>query len=152
MTLQTLLKEEMVLTTSCASKEALFQELCERIVAENDTLTSTEILQAFNCREAEMTTGIGLGVAIPHGRLSSLEKPTMVFLKHEQGLYEYGTLDGRPVHFVFGLLTPLGSETLHCKILQEVSSVLGDVSNREKILAAHSSKDIYSILLRSSSN
>lgn len=152
MSLAGLLREDMVFTTCCSSKELLFQELSERMVSVYGHLSHEEILEALQQREEEMTTGIGLGVAIPHGRLHSIEHPAMVFLRLEEGISEYDSLDGRPVHFVFGLLTPRGSEHLHCAILKDVSLVLSHEQNRERLLQARSTKDIYSILLNSSCN
>lgn len=152
MALGELLTKEMIFTLECDTKELLFEELSCRMEAISSDLSQKQILAALNEREQEMTTGIGLGVAIPHGRLCSLEKPAMVFLRLNKGLPEYKSLDGRPVQFVFGLLTPKGSEQLHCTILKEVSSVLASEENRKRLLQAHSVQDMYSVLLSSSYN
>lgn len=152
MTLSELLKEEMVFSLSCESKELLFEELSNKLVPLCDNLCHREILTALQERESEMTTGIGLGVAIPHGRVAAINKPAMVFLRLDEGLSCYNSLDGKPVHFVFGLVTPKGGEQLHCSILKEVSKVLGQEENRRQLLQAPTPKDMYSILLNSSLN
>lgn len=152
MTLGELLTEEMVFTLQCDSKELLFEELSKKMVRHCGELSHQEILLALKEREQEMTTGIGLGVAIPHGRIHTLNKPAMVFLRLEEGLKEYNSLDGLPVHFVFGLLTPKGSEQLHCSILKEVSQILAREENRNQLLQASTIQDMHSILLNSSYN
>lgn len=149
MRLGELLTEEMIFTLHCDSKELLFEELSKRMMIVSEELSHEEILSALHERENEMTTGIGLGVAIPHGRLHSIEKPAMVFLRLEKGLSEYNSLDGRPVHLVFGLLTPKGSEQLHCSILKEVSQALALEDNRQRLLQAPTAQEMHSILMSS---
>ncbi len=148
--LQSLLQQNAIFTTGAITKEELFEELSQRL---SDTLSeesvAPEVIRgALEDREREMTTGIGLGVAIPHGRLAKLEKPMLVFCKTSEGIAEYETLDGCPVHLVFGLVTPADMPEAHSTILQEVSRIVQCPENRDLLLKCDSSRHIYELILK----
>lgn len=143
--LTTLLQRDMVISHTPLSKESLFETLAQ-IFSKRCDIPSDHIVQALYEREVQMTTGIGWGVAIPHGRIEEIDKPLLAFCRIPGGFNSYETLDGEPVHFVCALLTAPGDSDIHCSILKEVSCRLASQECREA-LATAPEEDLYSILL-----
>ncbi|MGD0279853.1 MAG: PTS sugar transporter subunit IIA [Smithella sp.] len=94
----------------------------------------------------DCSTGIGEGVAIPHGKISGLDDIVVAFGRSIEGI-PYDSLDGKPVHIFFLLLAPENSSGQHLKILAKISKMLKDVDFREKLLKAKSQSDLYKIIL-----
>jgi len=96
-------------------------------------------------RERLGTTGIGSGIAIPHGKMEGLKKVLLVVARSTKGV-DFESLDHNPVQIIFLLLAPEENLGEHLKILAHISRVLRDQEFRESFLAAKSKEDIYSLL------
>ena len=96
-------------------KKQLLQELSAR-AASLIRLPERRIFETLNERERLGTTGVGQGIAVPHGRLADIEKITGVFARLETPI-EYEAVDGQPVDLVFMLLAPEGAGADHLKAL-----------------------------------
>ncbi len=79
------------------------------------------------------STGIGDGVAIPHGKLKGMENILCAFGRSKEGL-DFDAVDGKPVHIFFLLLAPEDSASLHLKMLSRISKVLRDPSFRKNLV------------------
>ncbi|MBW2599777.1 MAG: PTS sugar transporter subunit IIA, partial [Deltaproteobacteria bacterium] len=97
-------------------------------------------------REKLGSTGIGDGIAIPHGKLAGLEKLVVSFGRSVTGV-DFDSMDGRPVHIFFLLLAPENSAGLHLKALARISRMLKDISFRESLIKAETSEDIYNLIV-----
>ncbi len=87
----------------------------------------------FNClqdREKLGSTGLGLGVAIPHGRVKGLKDPLISFYRLEKGI-DYGSSDSEPVDISIFLLVPEVATQLHLELLSEIAQTLADKNKRE---------------------
>ncbi|SMC62868.1 PTS sugar transporter subunit IIA [Polynucleobacter kasalickyi] len=87
----------------------------------------------FNClqdREKLGSTGLGLGVAIPHGRVKGLKNPLISFYRLEKGI-DYGSSDSEPVDISIFLLVPEVATQLHLELLSEIAQTLADKNKRE---------------------
>lgn len=125
------------------SKKQLLQELAAR--AHTVTrLPERKIFEVLVERERLGTTGVGQGIAIPHGRVA-LEKIAGVFARLEQPI-NYDSVDGQPVDLVFMLLAPEGAGADHLKALARVSRLLRNQAVCEKLRAAKNPEAIYAIL------
>jgi len=107
-----------------------------------------EMLEAFRAREEQVSTGIGLGVAIPHAFSDHLERVIAVFGKSKAGI-DFESLDQQPVHFIILFIVPRKDYHMHLMTLAaiakmftniEVRRQLGTAETREEILAIFDSK------------
>ncbi|MBP9020998.1 MAG: PTS sugar transporter subunit IIA [Syntrophobacterales bacterium] len=97
-------------------------------------------------REKLGSTGIGEGIAIPHGKVSGIEKIYIGFGRSKAGV-DFNALDGRPVHLFFVLLAPENSSSTHLKALAKLSRMLMDQPFREHLMKAGSADAIYSAIV-----
>jgi nitrogen PTS system EIIA component len=97
-------------------------------------------------REKLGSTGIGDGVAIPHGKMKGLGNILCAFGKSKEGL-DFDAVDSKPVHIFFLLLAPEDSASLHLKTLSRISKLLRDPSFRKRLVELTSSRDIYNAII-----
>ncbi|MCA1786334.1 MAG: PTS sugar transporter subunit IIA, partial [Desulfobacteraceae bacterium] len=97
-------------------------------------------------RESLGSTGIGGGIAIPHGKLNGLTDVLLGFGRSHAGV-EYDSLDGRPVHIFFLLLTPENSTGGHLKVLAQISKLLKMEHFKQGLKTAETIDDIYDIIM-----
>ncbi|MDE3115665.1 MAG: PTS IIA-like nitrogen regulatory protein PtsN [Pseudomonadota bacterium] len=125
-------------------KKQLLQELAER-AAELTGLPERRIFETLTERERLGTTGMGQGIAIPHGRLAGLEKITGLFTRLDPAI-AYDAVDDQPVDLVFLLLAPEGAGADHLKALARVSRLLRNQAVCEKLRATTDPEVLYSLL------
>jgi len=126
-----------------SSKKQLLQELGN--IAKNKIKKPVqEIATILMERERLGSTGVGYGVAIPHGRFTELDKIFGVFAKLEKPV-NYDALDNQPVDLVFLLLVPEKAGASHLKALAKISRILRDQTVCEKLRGADSGDAIYAI-------
>jgi PTS system nitrogen regulatory IIA component len=93
-------------------------------------------------REKLGSTGIGDGVAIPHGKMKKLQNVLCAFGRSAKGV-AFGTVDGQPVHIFFLLLAPEESTGLHLKMLSRISRIVRDASFRKKLMEETNAPQVY---------
>ena len=98
-------------------------------------LPEKQIFETLNERERLGTTGVGAGIAIPHGRMAGATSITGVFARLETAI-DYEAVDGQPVDLVFMLLAPENAGADHLKALARVSRLLRNQQTCEKLRAA----------------
>ena len=123
MELADILAERAVLfCTDITAKRQLFQRLADR-AAELTGHPQAEIFDAINGREALGSTGLGNGIAIPHGKLAGLKGVTALFARLSQPI-DFDSVDDQPVDLVVMLLAPNGAGADHLKALSRVARLL----------------------------
>ena len=126
------------------TKKQLLQELAAR--AHGVTrLPERRIFETLNERERLGSTGVGSGIAIPHGRLSESKIISGVFARLESPI-DYEAVDSQPVDLVFMLLAPENAGADHLKALARVSRLLRNAATCEKLRAANTAEALYAIL------
>src|SRR5665213_1348169 len=115
------------------SKKQLLQEMSAR-AATQIKLPERKIFETLNERERLGSTGVGQGIAIPHGRLAGIEDIVGVFARLESPI-DYDAVDKQPVDLVFMLLAPEGAGADHLKALARVSRLLRNQQACEKLRA-----------------
>ena len=130
--------------TSTTKKDTL-QELSRVILRENPRYDDEAVLEVLLDREKLGSTGIGDGIAIPHGKLAMLDRLAVSFGRAPEGI-DFNAMDGRPVHLFFLLLAPENSAGLHLKALAKLSRMLKDADFRAKLMNAESTEEIYRII------
>ena len=103
------------------------------------------MLQVLLERERLGSTGIGDGIAIPHGKLQGLDEILLSFGRSSEGI-SFDAMDGKPVHLFFLLMAPENSAGLHLKILAKISRMLKDPTLRDNLLRAKSKERIWRII------
>jgi PTS system nitrogen regulatory IIA component len=140
-----LLAPEAVLSSVKAQgKKQLLQEMAERI-APICGIPERRIFETLIERERLGSTGMGQGIAIPHGRLAGLNKIVGMFARIETPI-AYDAVDNQPVDLVFLLLAPEGAGADHLKALARVSRLLRNQQTCEKLRAAKDPEVLYALL------
>jgi PTS system nitrogen regulatory IIA component len=142
---QLLHKGSIIANLNARDKKGTIDELALAI-SKMTTASENEIAGVLMEREQLGSTGIGGGIAIPHGKLDSVESIIVGFGLSRQGV-EYESLDNKPVHIFFLLLTPENSTGGHLKVLAQISKLLKMEQFRKGLLAAKSVDDIYDTIM-----
>jgi nitrogen PTS system EIIA component len=124
-------------------KEAL-QELAQK-AARLTGLDAREVLETLLQRERLGSTGVGRGIAIPHGRIASLPHIVSVFARLEEPI-DFDALDEEPVNLIFLLLAPEHAGADHLKALARISRLLREPDTIEKLRASKERAALYSVL------
>jgi len=131
--------------TETTSKKRALEKLAGLISQSYTELTDEEIFESLIARERLGSTGIGHGVAIPHGRIHTDNKSIAAFMQLKDSV-DFDAIDGQPVDLVFGLLVPEDSTDEHLKILAGVASLFSDTSICEQLRQATTNEELYNIL------
>jgi PTS system nitrogen regulatory IIA component len=110
-------------------------------------LPPADVLEALLEREQEGSTGVGLGVAVPHARITGLDRMRAVFLRLETPV-EFDSVDDQPVDLLFGLFAPAEAGSEHLRALARVSRLLRRADLRERLRQARSADAIYALLVQ----
>lgn len=142
---QLLKKESIVADLESTTKQGIIRELA-RTVAPVAGIAAEEIAAVLMERESLGSTGIGGGIAIPHGKLNSVKEIILGFGRSKKGV-SYDSLDGRPVHIFFLLLTPENSTGGHLKVLAQISKLLKMDHFKQELINADAVEDIHEFIL-----
>jgi PTS system nitrogen regulatory IIA component len=126
------------------SKKQALQELA-RLAAQSTGLAERAIFDVLLERERLGTTGVGRGIAIPHGKMKGLDRIHGMFARLEISI-DYDAIDGDKVDLVFLLLAPEGAGADHLKALARVSRLLRDPAVCAKLRAAKDARALYAVL------
>lgn len=129
-----------------SSKKRALELISELMSSGVPELSAGEALTSLIERERLGSTGLGRGVAIPHGRLKGLDHAVCAFLKLGQGI-DYEASDGKPVDMICGLLVPQQSTTEHLNILALLAEMFSDPRLCDRIHAARTGGEIYDLLV-----
>lgn len=129
------------------SKEDVIAQLVNLLFKNGKLTESAEAEAAVFKREQLMTTGVGKGVALPHGKYPYIEDVLVSFGISKQGI-NFDAIDGQPVYIFVLLLTPEKYPSKHLKLLSKFSRMLNLAECREKLLAAESAAEIAEILVQ----
>lgn len=127
------------------TKNEAIQEMVEKLDQAGLLLDKEAYHQAVLAREAEYSTGIGMGVAIPHGKSNGVKTPALVFARSEAGV-EFDAMDGKPTYLLFMVAVPEDSADTHLKVLSSLSRKLMHQDVREALMKADSYDAIIQIL------
>jgi PTS system nitrogen regulatory IIA component len=145
MDLSDLLKPEAILPSlHVQSKKQLLQEV-STVAARLTGLSEREIFDTLLQRERLGSTGVGQGVAIPHGKSAALTNLVGVFARLARPV-EFEAVDDQPVDLVFVLLAPEGAGADHLKALARIARILREPVMADKLRGAENADAIYAIL------
>ena len=137
--------ERVIPNLKATDKAGVLAELAQALVATGDVRDPHAVARVLMEREKLGSTGIGEGIAIPHGKLRDLAGVVAVFGRSLEGV-DFDSMDGAPAHVFFLLLAPENSASAHLKALARISRLLKDRSFREKLLQAASQEALFDII------
>ncbi len=129
------------------TKEKVLEELTELLIVSGaiKEKDKSEIMEVLLAREEIGSTGIGYGVAIPHGKCQVVESVVLAIGYSKKGV-NFNSIDGKPVHLFFLLLTSPEHGQLHLKVLARLSRFLKDKLFRESLVKAKNADEMYGII------
>jgi PTS system nitrogen regulatory IIA component len=127
------------------TKEGVLREMSEVAAANVPSLSVQSLTSILLDRESLGSTGIGDGIAIPHGKVPGLTRLVAVFGRSRAGV-QFHSLDGKPAHLFFLVMAPEQSAGMHLKALARISRLLKDARFRRSLLDARDADDLRRIL------
>ncbi|MDQ0243447.1 PTS system fructose-specific IIC component [Bacillus fengqiuensis] len=138
-------KDTIILSLSSSSKEAVIDELVDKLNQAGKLADKEEFKKAILAREAQSTTGIGEGIAIPHAKTKAVQTPALAFGRSKTGV-DYESLDGQPSHLFFMIAAPEGANNAHLETLSRLSTLLMDPSFREQLMGVETEEDVLALI------
>ncbi|KMY66855.1 PTS fructose transporter subunit IIA [Desulfocarbo indianensis] len=146
MKLTDILREEQVIADLKArGKRAAMEELCQALAKEHPSLDMKSLMEVLVERERLGSTGIGDGIAIPHGKLPDLDDLLLSFGRSLDGV-DFDSLDGKPAHLFFLVVAPENSAGTHLKALARISRLLKSNVVRRELMEAKDARGIFAII------
>ena len=142
--LDVLQNEAIISDLKSRDKKGILEELVAPI-AHITGVNHKDLVRVLMDREQLGSTGIGGGIGIPHGKLKQLESLALGFGLSRKGV-DFESMDNKPTHIFFLLVTPENSTGLHLKMLARISKILKHDPFKEKLLKAANSDEIFSII------
>ncbi|MBI9085972.1 MAG: PTS sugar transporter subunit IIA [Desulfobacterales bacterium] len=142
--LDILKKEAILADLKSVDKKGILEELVAP-VAIMSGIGAEELVRVLMERERLGSTGIGGGIGIPHGKLKALDTMFLGFGLSPRGV-DFDSMDGRPTHIFFLLVTPENSTGLHLKLLARISRILKNDLFKEKLMAAADRDAIHAVI------
>jgi PTS system nitrogen regulatory IIA component len=142
--LDVLPKDAILADLKAQDKKGILEELVEPISRLKE-VNREELVRVLMERERLGSTGIGSGIGIPHGKLKDLDGLVLGFGLSRKGV-DFESMDNRPTHIFFLLVTPENSTGLHLKLLARISKILKHDPFRERLLKAADREEIYAVI------
>lgn len=147
MKISELINEHLIIAELAGkTKKQVLEELSLHLAAQRDGIDADALLRVLIEREKLGSTGIGNGIAIPHGKLEGLDSIALVFGRKSAGI-DFDSIDGKPVNLIFLLVAPTHSAGVHLKALARLSRLLKDKSFRQQLLEGPDIANLYRIIV-----
>ena len=137
--------ERVVSRTGLNSKKAALESLAGLISSSDPGLTQSEVFESLIVREKLGSTGLGQGIALPHGRRKGGNQTVGAFMQLQNGV-PYDAIDQKPVDLFFALLVPEDSTEEHLEILSKLANIFSDADVVTTIRNCESTKIIFELL------
>ena len=140
------LEESRVIALSATNKEEALEALVDAAATSPAVVDRDALLGAVREREAKLSTGIGLGIAVPHARIDAVSEFVVVVGRHAAGL-EFGSIDGRPVHIIVLIVGPREAKTPYLELLAQLSKRLKLEDVRKKVTSSATAGEVVDLLV-----
>lgn len=128
-------------------KRGVLEELVDVIVSHDPSLDKDSLVKVLLERERLGSTGIGDGIAIPHGKFLELKHPVISFGRSLEGL-DFDSMDGQPAFLFFLLVAPENSASIHLKALAKIAKILKNSSFRNVLMQAPTRQELYQTIIQ----
>jgi nitrogen PTS system EIIA component len=133
--------ERISCNSHAASKKRVLEQLSALLAGSQSDLTQTQVFDSLLSRERLGSTGLGHGVAIPHGRVKNSDKTVVALIKLDHGI-DYDAIDNQPVDLLFALLVPEHSTDEHLQLLSQLAEMFSDPELVSQLRAANDSHSL----------
>lgn len=137
-----LVRDAVILDLAATTKREVLAEVARALAAPVPELDEARLLEVLVDREKLQSTGIGEGVAIPHGKLPGLTRLLASFARSQKGV-DFESIDGRPTHLFFLLVVPEQSGGAHLKALARISRFFRDAAFCKRLLEVETLEDVF---------
>ena len=127
------------------TKKEVLEELTAALSNCKANLNKEALVEVLLERERLGSTGIGDGIAIPHGKIKDLDELILSFGRSTQGI-EFDSMDGRPTHLFFLLIAPENSAGTHLRALAKISRLLKSAHFRQQLLKAGTVEELFNVI------
>jgi len=141
---QTLPLSNVVIDLDVSSKKRVFEQ-AGLMFENNNSIARAQVFESLFAREKLGSTGLGQGIAIPHGRIKGLKAATGALVRMKQPI-PFDAPDGQNVSLIFILLVPDRATDMHLQILSELAQMFCDKSFRESLLQAPSAEALHALI------
>ncbi len=138
-------QEQIVPDLQARNKRAVMLELCQVLCQQRPDLDPDRLMEVLLERERLGSTGIGDGIAIPHGKLPQLEELQLAFGRSRAGV-DFDSLDGKPAHLFFLVVAPENSAGVHLKALARISRLLKSLAVRKDLMQAKDAQEMFQLI------
>ncbi|BCV65311.1 PTS IIA-like nitrogen regulatory protein PtsN [Shewanella carassii] len=145
MELSTILRPECTTCATPGSKKKVLELISDLASAQYPTLSSQAIFESLLAREKMGSTGIGNGIAIPHGRLPDITEPIAVLVKCEEPI-AFDAIDNQPVDILFALLVPAEQCQQHLSTLSAMAEKLSDKAILKQLRKSSDATELYQVI------
>jgi PTS system nitrogen regulatory IIA component len=146
--LSAVLDASRVLILESSTKNDTLEALIDCLSTASEIKNPKELYDAIFYREQLMSTGIGMGIGVPHVRLNSVEKPVMCVGICRKPIMDYESLDGQPVRLIFMIAAGKEQHAQYLRLLSSLSSKLKNVQLYDALVNAPNGEEFYRILVQ----
>jgi PTS system nitrogen regulatory IIA component len=136
-----LVRDAVILNLGVRSKREVLMEMAAALAKCEPQIEADRLLEVLLEREALQSTGIGEGVAIPHGKMAGLDRLVASFARSPEGI-DFDSIDGQPTHHFFLLVVPEHSGGRYLKALARISRFFRDAAFRQQLVEAETLDDV----------
>lgn len=137
-------RNAMIMSLQATNKQGAIDEMVQKLFDTGYILDKKAYTRGILMREAQASTGLGDGVAMPHAQNNAVKEATVLFAKSEQGV-DYDALDGKPTFLFFMIAVPQGADTTHLQTLAALSRLLIDSTLIEKLKHAKTPDEVHAL-------
>lgn len=148
MTIKDVVTPERIVFLNSESRTNVIKSLVHVLTGLPGMPSADELEVAFLQREEMMSTGIGMGIGVPHVRLPGIDTLSMVIGVHKTGISDYPAIDNEPVRIVAMIVAGASQHGDYIKMLSNIVSVLKSEESRSAILESNSAEEVYVIICR----
>jgi PTS system nitrogen regulatory IIA component len=127
------------------TKKQVLEELIDAVKQNKPSINRDQLMKVLLERERLGSTGIGDGIAIPHGKLRDIDDLVLSFGRSTEGI-DFESMDGKPVHLFFLLVAPETCAGIHLRALAKIARLLKNGTVRKRLAKVDSREDIFSII------
>ena len=147
MKLSEIIREDNIVSKLKASdKRGVLEELATVICVHEPAVEKAALMKVLVDRERLGSTGIGDGVAIPHGKLNNIAYPIISFGRSKHGL-DFDSMDGQLAYLFFMLIAPENSSGVHLQVLAKIAKILKSSDFRKKLMEADTRGELYRAII-----
>ncbi len=138
--------ERVACDVEVPSKKRVLEQVSDLLALDQSSTSSIDIYNSLLARERLGGTGVGHGIAIPHGRLQNTQQTLGAFIRLKQGI-DFDAIDHQPVDLVFALVVPEEATQEHLQTIAHLAKIFNDEQVRTKLRAATDAATLYQVLL-----